>query len=144
MIRALVLVGLLFVVPAAAEPAPEVAIRQVLDAQAVAWNQGDLDAYMRGYWRSPQLSFFGGGTRVHGFDETLERYRKKYKAEGHAMGTLSFTELTIDVLAPDAAIARGNFWLVMPDGKKPHGLFTLVWRKLPEGWRIVHDHSSAD
>lgn len=125
-----------------APPDDEHAIRAVLDAQVAAWNRGDLEGYMKGYWRSPQLSFFGGAERTRGFDETLARYRKKYQAEGRAMGTLTFTELTIEVVGPDAAFARGAWHLALPDGKRPEGLFTLVLRKKAEGWRVIHDHSS--
>ena len=59
------------------------------------------------------------------------------------MGTLEFAALQIEILAPDAAFVRGSWHLTMSDGKTPHGLFTLVFRKLPEGWKIVHDHTSA-
>jgi len=121
----------------------EAAIRALLDDQVAAWNHGDLEGYMKGYWRSPELSFFGGGERTRGYDETLARYHRRYKAEGRAMGTLSFTELTIDVISTDAAIARGAWHLILPGAKKPEGLFTLVLRRKPEGWRIVHDHSSS-
>jgi beta-aspartyl-peptidase (threonine type) len=108
-----------------------------------AWNRGDLEGYMAGYWRSPQLRFFGGGERSQGWDETLARYRRKYQAEGHAMGKLGFSELNIEVVSADAAIACGAWHLVLPDGKRPEGLFTLLLRRKPEGWRIVHDHSSS-
>jgi len=143
----LVLAALLaFSLDARAEAAPpagdEAAIRALLDEQMHAWNRGDLDGYMKGYWRSPQLSFFGGGDRTHGFDETLARYRRRYQADGRVMGTLGFGEREIEVLSSDAAIARGAWHLVFPDGKRMDGLFTLVLRRKPEGWRIVHDHSS--
>jgi beta-aspartyl-peptidase (threonine type) len=72
-----------------------------------------------------------------------DRYRKRYQAEGRAMGSLEFSGVEVIVLAPDAALARGRWRLTMPDGQKPGGLFTLLLRKLPEGWRIVHDHTSA-
>jgi beta-aspartyl-peptidase (threonine type) len=58
------------------------------------------------------------------------------------MGNLEFRDVEVDVLAPDAAFARGRWELTMADGKKPGGLFTLILRKFPEGWRIVHDHTS--
>jgi beta-aspartyl-peptidase (threonine type) len=99
---------------------------------------------MAGYWRSPELSFFGGGTRARGWDETLARYRRRYQAEGRAMGQLSFSGLAIELVAPDRALARGGWHLAMPDGTRPAGLFTLLIARLPEGWRIVHDHSSSD
>ena len=60
------------------------------------------------------------------------------------MGTLSFSDLQIEPLGADSAFVRGKFQLQMPDGKQPHGVFTLIFRKLPEGWRIIHDHTCSD
>jgi beta-aspartyl-peptidase (threonine type) len=121
----------------------EEAIRAVLKSQVDAWNRHDLEAFMAGYWNSPDLTFFSGGTETSGWAGALERYRKNYQAAGKEMGTLSFSDLKVVVLAPDAAFVRGRYHLIMSDGKKPEGLFTLVWRKFPDGWRIVHDHSSS-
>ena len=123
---------------------PDAAIGQVLQSQGEAWNHHDLDGFMAGYWRSPDLTFFSGTTETKGWEPTLARYRKNYQAEGRSMGTLSFSALRVEPLGPDAAFVRGRFQLVMPDGKQPHGLFTLVFRKFPEGWRIIHDHTCAD
>src|SRR5437867_1828658 len=125
------------------DPASEKkAIHQVLDDQAAAWNKGDLRGFMAGYWDSAELSFFSGNSKTKGWQATLERYQKKYQGEGKEMGKLSFSELDIDVLAPDAAVVRGRFQLVTSKDK-PTGLFTLLLKKLPEGWRIVHDHTSG-
>ena len=121
----------------------EAAIRQLLDKQVAAWNRHDLEGFMAGYWNSPQLTFFSGGTITTGWQPTLERYRKRYQGEGREMGTLRFADLRVESLAPDASFVRGAYELTMSSGKKPHGLFTLVLRKLPEGWRIVHDHTSS-
>lgn len=122
----------------------DAAIRHVLQSQVDAWNRHDLDGFMAGYSRSPDLTFFSGTTETKGWEPTLARYRKNYQAEGRSMGTLSFSDLQVEVLGPNAAFVRGRFQLVMPDGKQPHGLFTLVFRKFPEGWRIIHDHTCAD
>ncbi|MGB8888808.1 MAG: nuclear transport factor 2 family protein [Candidatus Korobacteraceae bacterium] len=122
----------------------EAAIRAVLQSQVEAWNHHDLAKFMAGYWNSPQLTFFSGATETKGWQPTLERYQQKYQAEGRSMGTLSFSDLTIEMLGADAAFARGRFQLVMPDGKQPRGVFTLVFRKFPEGWRIIHDHTCAE
>jgi len=94
---------------------------------------------MGGYWRSPELTFFSGGAETKGWEPTLERYRKRYQANGAAMGTLTFSELNVTLLSSDSAFVRGQWHLAMPDGKVPHGLFTLVLKS----WRIIHDHSSA-
>jgi len=117
-------------------------VRAVLDAQVAAWNRGDLEAFMAGYWRSPELVFCSGAV-TKGWDATLERYRKRYQAEGREMGQLRFESLELQLLGPDGAFARGEYWLRMSDGKEPHGRFTLVLRRIQGAWRIVHDHTSA-
>lgn len=119
------------------------AIEQVLHAQQDAWNRHDLEAFMAGYWNSPDLTFFSGGQERHGWQATLERYRATYASPGHEMGKLEFSDLRTEMLGSDAAFVRGAWHLTMSDGKTPHGLFTLVFRKFPDGWKIVHDHTSA-
>jgi beta-aspartyl-peptidase (threonine type) len=118
------------------------AIRQVLDDQQTAWNKGDLEGFMAGYWKSDDLSFYSGGDKTKGWNATYERYKKKYQSDGNEMGTLAFSELDISVAGTDNAIVRGRWQLKMKDGKSMGGLYTLWVRKLPEGWRIVHDHTS--
>lgn len=127
----------------AREPAGEQAqIRAVLEEQQAAWNKGDLDAFMRGYARVPELTFYSGDKVTSGWEQTLQRYRDHYQSSGKQMGKLTFSDLEIHVLAPDAAWVGGRWHLQMSDGKTPGGLFTLIFRKLPEGWKIVHDHTS--
>ena len=119
-------------------------VSAVLAAQIDAWNRGDLDGYMAGYWKSPDLVFFSNGTETRGWQATLDRYRTRYQAAGRLMGTLDLPQLDILTLGPEAAMARGRWRLKMPDGKELNGMTSVIFRKLPEGWRIVHDHSSAD
>jgi ketosteroid isomerase-like protein len=116
---------------------------QVLESQRAAWNRHDLEAFMAGYWNSPDLTFFSGANRSSGWQSTLDHYRKTYQSEGHKMGKLEFSDLNVQELSPHAAFVRGAWKLTMPDKKTPHGLFTLVFRKFPDGWKIVHDHTSA-
>ena len=118
-------------------------VEPVLRAQQEAWNRHDLVGFMDGYWKSTELTFFSGAQRTSGWQGALDRYRKAYQSEGKEMGKLEFSELQIETLAPDAAFVRGSWHLTMTDGKTPHGLFTLIFRKSPEGWKIVHDHTSA-
>jgi len=118
--------------------------RAVLAAQVEAWNRGDLEGYMAGYWRSPDLVFFSNGQETRGWQATLDRYRARYQGAGKQMGKLDFPAMDVVTLGPDAALARGRWRLKMPDGKELTGMTTVVLRKRPEGWRIVHDHSSAD
>ncbi len=125
-----------------AEESPA-AIEQVLRTQQEAWNRHDLDAFMAGYWNSPDLTFFSGANEKSGWQATLDRYRATYDSPGHEMGHLEFSALRIETLGPDAAFVRGAWHLTMPDGKTPHGLFTLVFRKFSDGWKIIHDHTSV-
>ena len=118
-------------------------IRAVIQQQAAAWNRHDLEGFMASYWKSPELTFFSGATETKGWEPTLERYRQKYQANGSAMGTLEFSELAVEQLGPKSAFVRGHWRLTMPEGKQPHGLFTLVFRQFDDGWRIIHDHSSG-
>ena len=133
--------------PAAAAPAPPPetapAVRAVLDAQVEAWNRGDLDAFMSTYWRSPDLVFCSGATVTKGWDATLARYRRRYQSEGREMGRLLFDAIEVVPLGEDAALARGAWRLAMSDGSAPHGLFTLLLRRIDGAWRIVHDHTSS-
>ncbi len=119
------------------------AVTQVLVSQMKAWNDHDLDAFMTGYWKSPELTFFSGANERHGWQETMDRFKATYQSPGHEMGKLEFSNLRVEALGPDAAFARGEFHLTMSDGKTPHGIFTLVFRKFLDGWKIIHDHTSA-
>jgi beta-aspartyl-peptidase (threonine type) len=121
-------------------PAKE--IRAVLDRQVEAWNRRDLEAFMQGYWHSPNLTFYSGGTTVSGWEETLGRYRNRYQSAGAEMGTLVFSDLKVELLGPSAAFVRGQFHLKMSSGESS-GLFTLTFRKFADGWKIIHDHTST-
>jgi len=125
----------------APEPAPR-EIRAVLDSQVAAWNRRDLEGFMRGYWHSPDLTFYSGGTTVSGWESTLDRYRKRYQSEGNEMGKLDFSDLKIELLGPSAAFVRGRFHLKMTTGEQS-GIFTLTFRKFAGGWKIIHDHTST-
>jgi len=118
------------------------AIRKVLDGQVAAWNKGDLEGFMAGYWKSDGLTFFSGNDVTKGWKATLERYKKRYQSEGKEMGKLSFSDLQIDVLSADSAVVRGRFKLVASK-ETIQGLYTLLFKKTAEGWKIVHDHTSA-
>lgn len=132
-----------FALTAFVADSPETAVQQVIQKQQDAWNRHDLAGFMSGYWNSPSLTFFSGAKQTSGWQATLERYQKTYQSEGREMGRLEFSDLNVKALGPDAAFVRGAWHLTMSDGKTPHGLFTLVFRKFPDGWKIVHDHTSA-
>jgi len=126
----------------ATEPSAVREIRAVLDSQVGAWNRRDLEGFMGGYWHSPSLTFYSGGTVVSGWESTLDRYRKRYQSEGNEMGNLEFLDLKIELLGPSAAFVRGRFHLKMTTGEQS-GIFTLTFRKFAGGWKIIHDHTST-
>jgi ketosteroid isomerase-like protein len=116
-------------------------IRSVLQAQQNAWNRGDIDGFMNGYARSPSTIFISEGTIRRGWQTVRDRYRKKYSSRAK-MGTLTFSDLEIILLSSNSGVATGR-WKLKRANDQPHGRFTLILRRLPEGWRIVHDHTSA-
>jgi ketosteroid isomerase-like protein len=118
-------------------------IRALLDRQVADWNRKDLDGFLAGYWDSPKVVFLSGGERSEGFAAMRDRYRRNYQADGKEMGTLKFSGVEVERLGTDSAFARGRWELTKSDGTHPGGLFTLILKKLPEGWRIVHDHTSS-
>lgn len=119
----------------------EASIRAVLAKQQSAWNSGDIDAFMEGYWKSPELRFTSGNTVTYGWDETLARYKKHYQTKD-IMGQLTFDIMQIEQPAPDLAIVLGRFTLKR-EVDEPTGLFTLIFRKFEGQWLIVSDHTSS-
>lgn len=124
---------------------PESAIPAVLLAQVEAWNRGDLKGFMEGYWKSPDLVFAGGAQETRGWEPVLEHYQARYQSGGAEMGKLSFSFVNgVHVISPEFAYIDGEYQLKMSTGKESHGVFTLIFRKLPEGWRIVHDRTCSE
>jgi uncharacterized protein (TIGR02246 family) len=128
---------------AAAQNPPNAAaeIQSVLHAQQEAWNRGDIDKFMNGYARSASTVFVSDDQVSRGWEIVRERYRQKY-SDRTKMGTLAFSDIEVTVLSPDAAVVLGR-WELKRATDEPHGRFTLILKRLPEGWRIVHDHTSA-
>jgi ketosteroid isomerase-like protein len=116
-------------------------IQSVLSAQQDAWNRGEIDAFMNGYARSASTVFVSEDEVRRGWETVRERYRVKY-SDRAKMGTLSFSDIEVTMLSPDAAVVLGR-WRLKRGNDEPHGRFTLIFKRLPEGWRIVHDHTSA-
>ncbi|MCA9731740.1 MAG: DUF4440 domain-containing protein [Deferribacteres bacterium] len=116
-------------------------IMTLLQNQVNAWNQGDIDGFMAGYWRSDSLRFASGGDVTFGWETTLQRYKKAYPDKA-TMGILSFEIHDITFFSPDAALAFGK-WQLQRSQDQPSGLFTLILRKMETGWFIVHDHTSS-
>jgi len=120
----------------------ESSLRELLAAQADAWNRGDIEGFMAGYWKSDQLSFSGTNGVTRGWQGLDDRYHRVYPNRA-AMGHLAFSDLEITPLGPDAAMILGR-WRLDREADHPGGVFTLIARRFPEGWRIIHDHTSAD
>lgn len=118
----------------------QAAIRTVMDDQVAAWNSGDIDGFMAGYWKTEKLVFVSGDTVTRGWQPTLDRYKKNYDSRAK-MGVLKFSDLEITMLSKDAAAVLGS-WSLAREKDNPHGKFTLIFRKFKEGWRIVMDHTS--
>jgi len=116
-------------------------IRSVLRAQQDAWNRGDIDGFMNGYARSKSTIFISEDTLKRGWETVRDRYQKKY-FDRAKMGMLTFSDIEITPLSPDSAVVIGR-WKLQRAKDRPHGLFTLIFKRLPEGWRIVLDHTSA-
>jgi ketosteroid isomerase-like protein len=128
---------------AASQPAENARsqIQSVLHGQQNAWNRGDIDGFMNGYARSASTLFISEDTITRGWQTVRNRYRQKY-SNRDKMGTLTFSDLEITLLSSDSAVASGQ-WRLKRANDQPHGRFTLILRRLPEGWRIVHDHTSS-
>jgi len=116
------------------------AITAVLKKQQDAWNQGDVDIFLQGYWRSPELTFSGSGGIARGWEGVLARYKEHYPNR-EAMGQLEFSGLEIRFLGKHAALVLGHWHLARQKGDVG-GVFSLVFERFPEGWRIIHDHTS--
>jgi ketosteroid isomerase-like protein len=115
-------------------------IRVVMNAQVEAWNRGDIDGFMAGYAHSDATEFVSGDKITRGWQTVRDNYRKKYSSR-EKMGKLTFSDIKITFLASDAALVLGR-WQLDRKKDKPHGVFTLLFRRTPAGWRIVHDHTS--
>jgi uncharacterized protein (TIGR02246 family) len=127
----------------------EAAIRSVIDAQVVAWNKGDVPAFMASYEDSPETTFVGTASVQKGFTQILERYKRNY-TNREQMGTLTFHDLDIRLLpvssgVTEYAVVTGRFHLERTThgaAAKDDGIFSLVWHKGPHGWKILLDHTA--
>ena len=120
----------------------EAAIRNVLNAQVAAWNRGDVVTFMHGYKDSPATTFVGK-TIGHGYAEILARYRKTYAGK-EKMGQLTFSELDVNLLDAQFATVTGRYHLTRnaDAGGDAEGIFSLIFEKTSEGWKIILDHTS--
>jgi ketosteroid isomerase-like protein len=125
------------------ERADRAAVTGLLERQRAAWNRGDLEAYMSGYARTSALVFTSGGQIRRGWDDTLRRYRSRYGGDRAGMGQLAFDILEVQPLGADGAVVLGR-WRLSQTPNAGGGVFSVVFERRPEGWRIVHDHTSRD
>lgn len=119
------------------------AITTLLDDQRQAWNRGDIAAFMEGYVHTPELVFTSGGNIRRGWQETHDRYLARYGTDTSTMGTLAFEVLELTPLGADGAVVLGR-WALSGLDDPAGGVFTVVLERRPEGWRIVHDHTSSN
>ncbi|HSD88047.1 MAG TPA: nuclear transport factor 2 family protein [Kofleriaceae bacterium] len=124
-------------------PVDDQAVRAVLTAQQSAWNRGDLDGYMAGYAHRPDLVFTSGGKLRRGWQETYDKYKAKYGSDRSTMGTLAFEILGVQSLGADGAVVLGR-WKLTDTPNAGSGVFSVALARTPEGWRVVHDHTSSD
>lgn len=115
-------------------------ILAVLLSQQSAWNNGDIDSFMSGYWKSDSLKFIGKKGLTYGWQNTLDNYRKSYP-DKKTMGTLEFEIISVEGIGTDAALVIGK-WALKRDNDNPAGYFSLVWKRIGGKWVIVADHSS--
>ena len=118
----------------------EAAVKAVLTRQQTSWNQGDVEAFMHGYWNSPELTFAGTGGITRGYAPILAHYQQGYPDRA-SMGRLEFSDLEVHSLGGNAALVLGK-WHLTRDAGNVGGVFSLVFQKFPDGWKIVHDHTS--
>ncbi len=118
------------------------AIMKVFKDQENAWNEGDVDAFMEGYWRSDELVFVGASGPTYGWQNTLDNYKIRYP-DRVAMGKLEFDILKLRKIDKKTVFVIGKFHLSRSIGDL-EGTFTLVWKKLKGQWLIVSDHTSAE
>jgi uncharacterized protein (TIGR02246 family) len=121
------------------DPNAESEIRKVLTQQQAAWNEGDLEKFMEGYWKSDSLQFIGSSIR-YGWQQTLDNYKKNYSTR-ELMGQLQFDIWQIVQVGPDAYLLTGKYTLFR-ESDQPTGPFTLIFRKKDNEWVIVYDHTS--
>lgn len=116
-------------------------ILSILDAQSKAWNTGNIDQFMKGYWQSDSLMFIGSSGITYGYDATLKNYYKRYP-DRDAMGQLTFTILKVQKLSSESYYVIGKWFLKREKVGDVGGHFTLLWKKINGVWVIVADHSS--
>lgn len=139
--KKLFLLALLFAAThSTAQTKDEKQILSILEKQTQAWNCGDLNSFMSGYWKNDSLMFIGKSGVTYGWQNTLDNYKKGYP-DTAAMGKLKFDILLVKRISTDHFFVIGKWFLNRSIGDVG-GHFTLLFRKIKSKWVIVADHSS--
>ena len=128
--------------PGQAPAPPEAQIRALLDAQQLAWNRGDLEDFMQGYWHDDALRFDSGSTTMLGWQATHDRYVARYP-DRRAMGRLTFADLSVHLIDEQHAEVTGSWALERAAADRPHGKFVLSLRHIKDNWKIVQDRTEV-
>lgn len=115
-------------------------ILKVLHTQQEAWNKGNLETFMSGYWKNDALLFVGSSGPTYGWQKTLDNYKQTYPNK-EKMGILEFSDISVKPLGKDYAFVFGK-WKLIRENDSPNGVYTLIFQKFKDGWKIISDHSS--
>lgn len=115
-------------------------ILRIMAQQEQSWNSGDIEGFMKGYWKNEALKFIGKSGITYGWDATLARYKKGYPDKA-AMGKLTFEILHVEAISKKNMLVVGK-WHLQREKDAPQGHFSLNWKKIKKEWVIVADHSS--
>jgi ketosteroid isomerase-like protein len=138
--RFLFVAFIFFAIEVAAQSNDETAVRKILSDQSAAWNRGDIEGFMKGYWENDSLMFIGQNGITYGWSNTVNNYKKNYP-DAAAMGKLSFTIISVKNLSAEYFHVTGK-WHLQRTMDHPEGYFTLLFRKIKGQWFIIADHSS--
>ena len=115
-------------------------ILKVMTDQQTAWNNGNIDGYMQGYWKNDSLLFIGSKGPTYGWQKTLDNYKKSYPNK-EKMGILEFSDVQVKILGKKHAYVFGK-WKLVRTNDSPNGIYTLIFEKFKDGWKIISDHTN--
>lgn len=115
-------------------------ILKVMATQQIAWNNGDIDGFMKGYWKNDSLLFIGSKGPTYGWQKTLDNYKKSYPNK-EKMGFLEFSDIKVKMLGKNYAYVFGK-WKLVRTNDSPNGIYTLIFQKFKDGWKIISDHTN--
>ena len=115
-------------------------ILKVMTTQQIAWNNGDIDGFMKGYWKNDSLLFIGSKGPTYGWQKTLDNYKKSYPNK-EKMGILEFSDIKVKMLGKNYAYVFGK-WKLVRTNDSPNGIYTLIFEKFKDGWKIISDHTN--